>query len=513
MNKSTFFSLILFLIAGFTVSAQKHGGFDFKKLDKYLEKAYNDWGIPGMAIAVTEGDKIVFAKGYGIKEYGKDAPVDTKTLFAVASNTKAFTASSLSQLVDEGKLSWDDKVTDYLPWFKMYNNYVTGEMTVRDLLCHRSGLETFSGDLLWYETNYSSKEVIERSRFLKPKYGFRSHFGYSNIMFSAAGEIVSVISGKPWKGYVQTHFLDKLEMKNSILSVSEIKTNSNIAIPHHTDENIKPIPIKYMAWDNVAPAAALISNVEDMSNWLIMNMNEGVFKGDTILSEEQLWEMQSAQTPDNSSKSWLNYFPTKHFEAYGLGWSTFDYRGVKVVNHGGGADGMISQTMFVPEKDFGMVVLTNSVNYLPNAMMYYIIDDYFGDITDDWSAFFLKVYNYGKKMHKKDAEEYEKNRVKHAKPSLELIDYTGIYGGDLYGDAEVKLENGHLVLDFLPSETLIGDLSHRHYDTFEIKLRNSPTLPKGTVQFILGTDGKVNELKVDIPNPDFDFTELEFKKK
>ncbi len=512
MNKFKIIALSIVLLFSTSIFSQNKKGIDFKELDTYLEKAFADWKIPGMAIAVVQGDSIAFAKGYGIKEFGKKGKVDSKTLFSVASNTKAFTSGALSQLVEAGKISWDDKVIDYLPWFKMYNNYVTGEMTVRDLLCHRSGLKTFSGDLLWYESNYTSREVIERARYLKPEYGFRSHFGYSNIMFSAAGEIIPAITDKTWNEYIRTHFFNKLEMNNSLLSVSEIKSNSNIAIPHHTAEDTNPLPIKYMNWDNVAPAAAIISNVEEMGNWLIMNMNEGVFKTDTLLSEAQVWEMQSAQTPDNSSKGWLNYFPTKHFEAYGLGWSTFDYQGVKVVNHGGGADGMISQTMFVPEKDFGFVILTNSINYLPNAMMYYIIEDYFGDTSKDWSEFFLKVYKYGQKMHEKEEQDKIKNRVLNTKPSLKLEAYTGTYGGDLYGNAEVKLEKGQLVLDFLPSETLIGNLSHWHYNTFEIQLRNSPTLPKGLVQFILGPDGKVSELKVDIPNPDFHFTELEFKK-
>ncbi len=512
MNKLKLIITGIGILFSISVFAQENVGIDFKELDTYLEKALNDWKIPGMAVAVVQGDSIAFAKGYGIKEYGKKGKVDSKTLFSIASNTKAFTSGALSQLVEAGKISWDDKVIDYLPWFKMYNNYVTDEMTVRDLLCHRSGLKTFSGDLLWYGSKYTGREVIERARFLKPEYGFRTHFGYSNIMFSAAGEIIPVLTDKTWKEYIRTNFFKKLEMNSSLLSVSEINNKSNIAMPHHTADGINPLPIKYMNWDNVAPAAAIISNVEDMSNWLIMNMNEGVFKGDTVLDASQIWEMQSTQTPDNSSKGWLSYFPTKHFSTYGLGWSIFDFKGVKVINHGGGADGMISQTMIVPEEDFGIVVLTNSINYLPNAMMYYIIEDYFGDTSKDWSGFWLKVYDYGKSMEKKENEEIQRSRVKDTKPSLKLKDYVGTYGGDLYGNAEVKIVDNHLVLDFLPSDILIGDLTHWHHDTFEIKLRNSPTLPKGLVQFILGQDGKVSELKVDIPNPDFHFTELEFKK-
>ncbi len=507
-----FFTASLLLLFSFNFYAQDKAGIDFTELDKYLNKALNEWQIPGMAVAIVQGDSIVFAKGYGIREFGKEDKVDTKTLFATASNTKSFTSGALSKLVDQGKISWDDKVTDYLPWFRMYNNYVTGEMTIRDLLCHRSGLKTFSGDLLWYETNYTSREVIERAQYLKPEYGFRTHFGYSNIMFSAAGEIIPAVTGLTWEDYIRNNFFEKLDMKNSLLSVSELEGKTNIAIPHHIEAGKDPLPIKYMSWDNVAPAAAIISNVEDMSKWLILQMNEGIYKNDTILDEMQIWEMQSTQTPDNSSKGWLNYFPTKHFSSYGLGWSLFDYQGVKVVNHGGGADGMISQTMYVPEKDFGMVVLTNNINYLPTALMYYIIDDYFGETAKDWSKFYMRVYKYGKKKDKNDEEEKYKNRVLNTKPSLKLSGYTGTYGGDLYGNAEVTIEDGHLVLDFLPSQVLIGDLSHWHYNTFIIKLKNSPTLPEGTVNFVIGIDGKVEELKVDIPNPDFHFTELEFKK-
>jgi len=505
-------AVILLILFSTGLFAQDHKGIDFKKLDSYLAKSLKEWKIPGMAVAVVQGDSIAFAKGYGIKEFGKAGKVNTKTLFAVASNTKSFTAAALSQLVDEGKINWDDKVIDYLPWFRMYNDYVTGEMTVRDLLCHRSGLKTFSGDLLWYETNYSQDEVIKRMRFLKPEYGFRAHFGYSNILVSAAGRIIPEIAGITWQNYIRTHFFKPLGMTSSLLSVKELKGKKNIAVPHHVAEGKPPLPIKYMQWDNVAPAAAVISNVEDMSKWLILQMNNGVYKGDTILSAKQIYEMHSTQTPDNMNPGWARYFPGKHFSTYGLGWSLFDYKGVKVVNHSGGADGMISQTMIVPEKKIGIVVLTNSVNYLPTALMYYVLDDYFGEPNNDWSAFFLRVKKYMDNLDKQDREKAEKEHNPNTQPALALKEYCGTYGGKLYGNAEVRLEKGKLVLNFLPSDVLIGDLTHWQYETFKIKLRHSPTLPEGTVNFIIGKNGKVNELKVDIPNPDFFFDELEFKK-
>jgi len=513
MKRTKLFTVLLFLLLLTSgIFSQNNQGIDFNKLDEYLAKSLKEWRIPGMAVAVVQGDSIAFAKGYGIKEFGKAGKVDSKTLFSVASNTKSFTAAALSQLVDEGKLDWDDKVIEYLPWFKMYNNYVTGEITVRDLLCHRSGLKTFSGDLLWYETDYSQDEVIKRARFLKPEYGFRAHFGYSNILVSTAGRIIPELAGMTWQNYIRSHFFKPLGMTSSLLSVNELKDKKNVAIPHYVAEGKDPLPIKYMQWDNAAPAAAVISNVEDMSKWLILQMNDGIYKGDTILSPAQVYEMHSTQTPDNLNPGWASYFPGQHFNTYGLCWSLFDYKGVKVVNHSGGADGMISQTMIVPEKKIGIVVLTNSVNYLPTALMYYVLDDYLGNPDNDWSAFFLRVKKYMDNLDKQDREKTDKERIPNTKPALALKNYTGTYGGDLYGNAEVKIKDGHLVLDFLPSDVLIGDLSHWQYETFKIKLRHSPTLPEGTVSFILNKEGKAEELKVDIPNPDFDFTELVFKR-
>ena len=241
-------------------------------------------------------------------------------------------------------------------------------------------------------------------------------------------------------------------------------------------------------------------------------MNEGIYKGDTILNADQIWEMQSVHTPNYIGRGSSRFFPTKHFAGYGLGWSLLDYEGVKVIEHGGGADGMISKTMYVPESDFGMVVLTNNINYLTGALMYYVIEDYFGKPSQDWSTLYYNFFKNFQERNLNEKVEMEKKRFKNTNPSLNLKDYVGIYGGELYGNAEIRIEKDHLVLDFLPSDKLIGDLSHWHYDTFVIKLRNSPTLPEGKVNFIIGKDGKVEELRVDIPNPDFYFTELEFKK-
>jgi CubicO group peptidase (beta-lactamase class C family) len=489
----------------------QEAGIDFKKLETYIQKSMTDWKIPGLAIAIVQGDSVAFAKGFGVRDINTKESVNTETLFAIASNTKAFTVSALSLLVAQGKLKWDDKVIQYLPYFQMYDPYVTHEMTVRDLLCHRSGLATFSGDLLWYESNYSRKEVIQRAKYLKPTYGFRTHFGYSNIMFIAAGEVLEAITDTTWENYVKAKFFIPLGMKNTNTDIKDLKKLKNVASPHLITDSTSTA-IKYMSWENAAPAAAINSNVSDMSRWLIMLANDGVYKGKKILGSRQLWEMESPQTLENFSREWATVLPSRHFEAYGMGLEMYDYHGFKVLYHGGGADGMISLTAFVPEKKLGMVILTNSINYLPTALMYYILDDFAGNPDTDWSAKYLQWIKAMNDNKKADELEMEKHRNKNSVPSLDLSEYTGTYGGEMYGNAEVKLENDKLVVRFIPTPIFIGDLTHFQYDTFRIKLRNSPGLPGGTVNFVLNAEGKVESMRIDIPNPDFDFTELEFKK-
>ena len=259
-------------------------------------------------------------------------------------------------------------------------------------------------------------------------------------------------------------------------------------------------------------AAAINSNVTDMSKWLMMLANDGVYKGKKILDSRQLWEMESPQTLENFSREWGAVLPSRHFEAYGMGLEMYDYHGFKVLHHGGGADGMISLTAFVPEKKLGMVILTNSINYLPTALMYYILDDLAGNPETDWNAKYLQWINAMNDNKKADDLELEKHRNKNSSPSLDLAEYTGTYGGEMYGNATVSLENDKLIVRFIPTPIFVGDLSHFQYDTFKIKLRNSPSLPGGTVNFVINAEGKVESMRIDIPNPDFDFTELEFKK-
>jgi CubicO group peptidase (beta-lactamase class C family) len=484
-----------------------------KEIDEYAVKAGQDWKVPGFAMAIVKDDKVIFAKGYGVRELGKPAPVDEHTLFAIASNTKAFTAAAIAMLIDEGKLKWDDPATKYLPGFQLYDPYVTRELTVRDLLSHRSGLATFGGDLLWYDTTYKSDEILRRIRYLKPTSSFRSRYGYQNIMFLAAGQIVANVTGKPWAEFIREHFLTPLGMASTTTSITAFKSTDNVAAPHNElDGKIRVV--RYSNVDGVGPAAALNSSVADMAQWIRLQLGRGKYEGKQFFSPKAAREMWSPQTIIPISEQGEKFNPTRHFNTYGLGWFLSDYHGRKVVSHGGGLDGMVSQVGMMPEENLGVVVLTNSETPLATIMVSKVFDLFLDVPKRDWSAETLKRAQQAKENEKVEEKKLEGERVKGTKPSLPLQGYAGTYGGEMYGEAKVTEENGHLVLRLVPAPNFVGDLEHWQYDTFRVRWRESVSypFPRGFITFTLNAQGKVDEMKIDVPNPDFDFKELEFKR-
>jgi CubicO group peptidase (beta-lactamase class C family) len=483
-----------------------------KKIDAYVEQSRELWNIPGMAVAIVKDGEVILSKGYGVKHIDRNEAVDENTLFVIASNTKAFTSAALATLVDQKQISWDDKVQDYLPYFQLYDPYVSANMTVRDLLCHRSGLATFSGDLIWYGTKYSREEIIRRARFLKPAYGFREHFGYQNIMFLAAGEIIPEVTGMSWDIYIDSTFFKPLGMNSSTTSLFGLTQRTNFAHPHNDHDGTNKA-IQFVNWDNISPAGGIFSSVADMSKWLKLQLGRGTMDSTTIWSEQRSREMWSVHTPEYVSPWSERNFPSKSFVGYGLGWELNNYHGRKIVSHGGGYDGMISKTVMVPEENLGFVILTNNINWLPSALTYSILDELLdGDEDKDWAAYFLELKQGMDEDDKKAKVEAEEARVKDSTPTLSLDSYAGTYTGELYGDCVVRLIGDQLAFQFEPTQLFRGTLRHWHYDTFELNWSSEMMLPSGMVQFIVGVDGEVEEMKVDVPNPDFDFTELEFKR-
>ncbi len=484
------------------------------ELDRYFATALREWPVPGMAVAIVKDGEVVLAKGYGVRDVRRSDPVDENTLFAIASNTKAFTATALGMLVDEGKVSWDDRVRSHLPYFQLYDPYVSQDMRIRDLLSHRSGLGTFSGDLLWYGTPYTGEEVVRRARYLKQAFPFRGGYGYSNLMFIAAGEVVRAASGRSWAEFVRERILEPLGMDRTVTSVRGLEGMENVATPHKNLPGDELVPLEWYNWDAMAAAGGIISSVRDMSRWLRLQLARGEWEGRRLFSEAVSREMWTPHNPFRVTAASERMYPSTHFRAYGLGWSLMDYRGRAVVSHGGGYDGMFSRVALVPEEDLGMVILTNSMTSLPAALMYRILDAYLGGEERDWAAEMLPRFREGRERFRARQDRAEEERVPGTRPSLDLEAYTGTYGGPMYGDATVTLENGRLVLRLLPNPDLVADLSHLHYDTFLLKWRKTfAWFGKGTAHFVLDASGRVAELRLDVPNDDLWFDELELKRK
>lgn len=481
-----------------------------REIDDYTNTVMTTWkgSGAGMAIAIVKDDKMVFGKGYGFRELGKPDKVDENTVFAIASNTKAFTAASLAILVDEKKIAWNDKVSKYLPDFQMYDPWVTSELTIRDLVSHRSGLDTFSGDLLWYDTTYPTDEILRRVRYLKPVSSFRTRFGYQNLMFIAAGRIVEKASGMKWADFVQTRILTPLGMNRTTTSVRDLK--DNYALPHNeSGGKLRALPVGYL--DDAIGAVRLNSSVADLSKWIRLQLGRGTFEGKKIFSEAQSWQMWQPNIMIPVGDATMKNSPTKHFNSYGMGWFLFDYQGRKIVNHSGGLDGMLSYTVLIPEDNTGFVVLTNSESPEFAIMMNKILDVMTGAPKHDYNADALARKAAGDKDDAEERAKEDAERVPNTKPTLALASYAGTYSSQMYGDVTVAEENGKLVMRLGPAPNFVADLEHWHYDTFQIHWRPSVhyNFPRGFVTFTIDKNAKTDQLKIDQPNNDFWFYELD----
>lgn len=508
---STISCLIISLIFSLQLTAQIKPE-QISRLDSIYTKALSDWNVPGLGVAIVSHDSILLAKGYGITDMTTQQAVDANTLFALASNTKAFTSTSLAMLVDRGLLKWNDKVVEHLPWFTMYNSYVTAEMTIEDLLSHRSGLKTFSGDLIWYASNYSREEIIRKVRYLKPVYGFREHFGYSNLMFITAGELIPAITGRSWDDFVQEELLDKLQMNRSTLHVSDLNSLDNTAQPHtYVDGELRQIP--WLDWDNMGPAGSLISSANDMAKWLQMNLNNGIYNGDTLVSARQMHQLQSPRTIINVSPGAKRMIPETNFRSYSLGWALMDYNGMKVVSHNGGYDGMISQTLFIPEADLGFVIMTNSLSSMYYPLMYHTLDELLGvEGKKNWNEIILANITKNEERSKEETAKLEAARELNTKPSLPAKAYVGYYGSEVYDTVEIKQEGENLHIQFGRSPSFNAELKHWQHDTYQIEFVAFPSLQKGYVSFDISRDAAVKSMEIFLDNPDFDFTELGLKR-
>lgn len=466
-------------------------------LDGYISSAMKDWKIPGLAVGIVKGDSVVFAKGFGVRTVGQSEPVDTHTMFALASDSKQFTGILLAMLADDGKVRWDAPLTTYLPTIRFGDDYLTNTLTLRDALTHRSGLAR--GDLLWTGGyGYDSNELLRRMRYLKPSWPLRTHYGYSNLMYLAAGQSGAAAAGKPWDQLIRERILVPLGMNETNTSVTLLPGLTNVASPHAiVDGQLKAV--SYTNMDAAAPAGAINSNVSDMVKWLRFELDSGRVGGKRLVSKRNFIDTHTAQTVMRLDSSYRAFNPFTHVRSYAFGWQVMDYRGREMLSHAGNLSGMNAMVGLMPEERIGVVVLTNlEGNALRESIMYKVFDLFLHATDRDWSRVSLIEKASVDSIDAKDTRAKESKRVKGTKPSLELSRYAGAYADSLYGTARVSLENGHLVLGLAPK--LVGDLEHWHYDTFKVLWRDHRD---GTnlVTFTLDSDGQVELMKTDVGGP------------
>ncbi|SOE20860.1 CubicO group peptidase, beta-lactamase class C family [Spirosomataceae bacterium TFI 002] len=500
-------SILLFLL----FSASQLFAQDYKAIDNYFAKAQKDWAVPGMSIGIVKDGKVVFSNSYGTLKAGEKDQPNEKSLYAIASNSKAFTSAIIGMLVQEGKLDWDDKVRKHLPYFALNDSYAGENATIRDILSHRVGLGTFSGDIMWYNANLSSEEIIKRIKFIPPAYEFRAGYGYSNLMFITAGEIIKTVTGKTWYQNVKERILDPLGMNRTFVNIDQVNKVGNAASPHRLENNSKHIPIPYTSWEEIAATGGLISCVDDLSKWMIFNLNNGIIGADTLLSSAtrtNVWTVHNNFKVDRTTE---NPFGTQ-FSGYGLGWGLRDYQGHLRVSHTGGYDGMITSINLMPDQKLGIVVLTNGLKAPINALAYYTFDQFLGREFTDWSTIDLER---NEKNHSNETRiaDAKKSRVSGTKPSQKLSNYTGTYHTPVYGNINVKMVNGSLEVEFEHSPNLTAKLSHWHYDTFEMSFKKThPWFSFGTIKFTSDNNQRIRGIEFDVPNDDFWFNELNAKK-
>jgi len=480
-----------------------------KNIETVIINAMNKFQVPGVAVAIVKDNHVVFSKGFGVIEHGKSNKVTPDTLFGIASNTKAMTAALLAQLVDQHRLTWQTRVIDIIPEFQLPNPYVTNEFTIIDLLSHNSGLGLGAGDLMiWPETNLTIQDIIKGLKHLPQVSSFRSEFAYDNLMYVVAGEVIQRITGKAWNDVIQSQIFTPLGMKHTKASFSQISVNNkNVARAHvPLDGKLHVVGGNFL--EKFASAGSVASSVNDMAKWLKLQLNNGKYDELRFMySAEQSKAMWQPRTLLSVSESATRH-DKMHFYAYGLGWFLNDYHGVKLVHHSGGILGMVSKVALVPEKNLGLVILTNQQSGGAfNALYREVLEQYLELPDKDWVAHYHDKYLVGVE-HEKSRSAKVKNSIKgDSKPSLALSHYAQTYTDDWYGEIHITLKNNKLQMQFGHTPALKGQLVHYQHNTFIVKWDDRTLEADAYVNFNLNPDGSINfaTMKAVSSKTDFSF--------
>lgn len=448
------------LLLGITVnlSSQK---VQLDSIEPFIDRLMEDFEVTGLSIGILKNDSIIYSKGFGTRKINENLPVDENTIFGIGSISKSFTALTLGILVDEGKINWDDRVKDYLPYFELYDPYVSENFTIRDLLTHRSGLKEISGGTLWYHSELSRKDIIKKLKYLEPVSGFREKPAYQNVMYLVAGEIVSEVTGTSWDDFLKKRVFDKLGMRNSTSISSVRESNKNLAFPHVWNENFKKTLVNQEKGDNLAPAGFIYSSSNEMINYMRLLLNDGVFEQDTIVSKKTVKEIFKPQILYPIEGSPFG----NEFTSYGFGWWVTPRNNDKLIEHNGGIDGMAAKLFMIKDLNIGVIILTNiskePASFLLKAKL---LEQIFEDKSLD---FYETVKGY--RDRRVNGAPKIKTRINNTSPSIELDNLAGIYTDKMYGDIKIELLNKEeFEISFAHSPIFKGRLKHWHFDTYQI---------------------------------------------
>jgi len=493
-----------------------------QQIEQTILAAMKTFQVPGVAVAIVKDNQVLMAKGFGVTQLGTQQKVTADTLFGIASNTKAMTSAILASLVDQGKLTWQTKVTDIIPTFQLYDPWVTREFRILDLLSHNSGLGLGAGDLMiWPETQLSISDIIKRMRYLHPVSSFRSEFAYDNLMFIVAGQIIEKITGKPWQKVIQQRIFTPLKMHNTRAKFSLIPSSNHNVARAHVPLNGQLHVVGGDFLENFSSAGAVASSVNDMSQWLKLQLNHGEitesgkqYRLFSAIQGEQMWRPHTL-IPVSKMATKID---KTHFSAYGLGWFLNDYHGYKMVHHSGGILGMVSKVVLIPEAKLGIVILTNQQSgYAFNAIYHDILNRYLKLPARDWVAFYAKLQQQRLTKEHARLAKLQANVAVHSTPSLPLSGYTGTYHDAWYGDVSIIEQQGKLVMKFSNTSALQGELTHYQYNTFIVHWHDKTLTADAYVNFNLSIDGKVSKITMQpvstLTDFSFDFQDLRLMRK
>ena len=502
---------IVAALAAFPSQAAPPPGFEQR-----VEQLRKQFGVPGVTITIVENGQVTLAHGWGVRDITTNQPVDADTVFFTGSTGKAFTNAALATLVDQGKIKWDDRVIDHMPDFRMWDPWVTREMTIRDLLVHRSGLGLGEGDLLFLpNSTLSRKETVRRIRYLKPATSFRSGYAYDNILYMAAGQLIEEVSGETWEQYIHRHVFAPLGMNHSTDTDAEFQASADHARPHSRNSGPihglgaqSPLDEDATIAQNAAPAGGLAISANDMGRWLLTQLGRGTIPGSDkrLFSAEQADQMWSGVVPTPIRQFPAEFAATEpHFNEYALGWDLSDYRGVKIVGHDGAVLGSQATIALLPDKNIGIFIAANSEDgEIILGLRDELLDHYLGYPRAGWPE---KFHNYKIGKLNAAAKQVQAAEAKPAAvgPSLPLDHYVGDYTDPWYGTIKVRQSGKGLAIEFPHSSGMEGPLTHYQYDTF----RTNPALDwvePAYVSFSIDADGKVDRVTMKPVSPSADFS-------